>query len=180
MSAEILICPLCHTPRMPRKKGHAWFWGCQNYTACTETTTMTPLVPQNLHDRGESTETNKSTQRGLVSEEEDRHSSQKMEGHTELDLLQDEVGWAGEWLWGAHLEEQSAQNKRIETAFRLEQAMEKMSLITKLLEVNLEPAGQSRQARKNVCWVASKRQSPYGENFTKLSRRRRNYRATLL
>ena len=25
MSAEISICPLCHTPRMPRKKGDAWF-----------------------------------------------------------------------------------------------------------------------------------------------------------
>ena len=61
---------------------------------------MTPLVPQNVHDKGESTETNKSIQRGLVSEEEERHSSQKME-------------------------EQSAQNKVIETAFRLEQAMER-------------------------------------------------------
>ena len=40
------------------------------------------------------------------------------------------------------MEEPSVQNKVIETAFRLEQAMEKMSLITKLLEVNLEPAGQ--------------------------------------
>ena len=48
---------------------------------------MTPLVPQNLNDKGEITETNKSIQRELVSEEEERHSSQKMEGHTELDLL---------------------------------------------------------------------------------------------
>ena len=67
------------------------FGVAQNYTACTATTTMTPLVPQNLDDKGEITETNKSIQRGLVSEEEERHSSQKMEGHTELDLLQDEV-----------------------------------------------------------------------------------------
>ena len=52
---------------------------------------MTLLVPQNLDDKGEITETNKSIQRGLVSEEKERHSSQKMEGHTELDLLQDEV-----------------------------------------------------------------------------------------
>ena len=64
---------------------------CQNYTACTVTTTMTPLVPQNLDDKGEITETNKSIQRELVSEEEERRSSQKMEGHTELDLLQDDV-----------------------------------------------------------------------------------------
>ena len=42
----------------------------------------------------------------------------------------------------APLEEQSVQNKVIETAFRREQAMEKMSLITKLSEVNLEPACQ--------------------------------------
>ena len=62
------------------------------------------------------------------------------------------------------MEEQSAQKKVIETAFRLEQAMEKISLITKLLEVNLEPAGQWRQARKNVSWVASKRQrDPMGK-----------------
>ena len=40
MSAEIPICPLCHTPRMPSGKGDAWFWGCQNYTACTAPTTM--------------------------------------------------------------------------------------------------------------------------------------------
>ena len=45
---------------------------------------MTPLVPQSLDDKGEITET-------IKSEEEDRHSSQKMEGHTELDLLQHEV-----------------------------------------------------------------------------------------
>ena len=56
---------------------------------------MTPLVPQNLDDKGESTETNNSIQRCLVFEEEERHSSRKME-------------------------EQSAQNKMIETAFRLE------------------------------------------------------------
>ena len=59
----------------------------------------------------------KSTQQGLTSEEEKRRSSQNME-------------------------EQSVQNKVIETAFRPEQAMEKMSLNTKLLEVKLEPAGQ--------------------------------------
>ena len=53
--------------------------------------TMTLLVPQSLDDKGETTETIKSIQRGLVSEEEERHSSQKMEGHTELDLLQHEV-----------------------------------------------------------------------------------------
>ena len=55
--------------------------------------------------------------RELASEEEERRSSQ-------------------------NIEEQSAQNKVIETAFRLEQAMEKMSLIMNLLEVNLEPGGR--------------------------------------
>ena len=78
---------------------------------------MTPLVAQNLDVKGEITEANKSIQQGLASEEEERRSSQDME-------------------------EQSAQNKVVETTFRLEQAMEKMSLITKLLEVKLEPAGQ--------------------------------------
>ena len=78
---------------------------------------MTPLIAQNLDDKGEITEANKSIQRGLTSEEEKQRSSQNME-------------------------EQSAQYKVIETAFLLEQAMEKMYLTTKLLEVKLEPAGK--------------------------------------
>ena len=78
---------------------------------------MIPLMAQNLDDKGEITEANKSIQRGLTSEEKKRRSSQ-------------------------YIEVQSVQNKVIETAFRLEQTMEKMYLTTKLLEVKLEPAGQ--------------------------------------
>ena len=52
---------------------------------------MTPLVSQNLDDKGEITDANKSIQRGLASEEEERRSSQNME-------------------------EQSAQNKVIENS----------------------------------------------------------------
>ena len=48
MGAEIHVCPLCQTPRMPRRKGDAWFWGCQNYPTCTAPTTTTTPVPQNL------------------------------------------------------------------------------------------------------------------------------------
>ena len=48
MRGEIPICPLCHTPRMPKRKGDAWFWGCQNYPTRTAPTTATPPVPQNL------------------------------------------------------------------------------------------------------------------------------------
>ena len=33
---------------MPRRKGDAWFWGCQKYPTCTAPTTTTPQVPQNL------------------------------------------------------------------------------------------------------------------------------------
>ena len=73
------------------RKGEVWFWGCQKFSTCTVTITMTLLVPQSLDDKGETTETVKSIQRWLVSEEEERHSSQKMEGHIELDLLQHEV-----------------------------------------------------------------------------------------
>ena len=93
------------------------------YSERTVNITMTPLVAENLEDKGEITEANKSIQRRLASEEEERRSSQNME-------------------------EQSAKNKVIETALRLEQAMEKMSLISKLLEVK---ASQRRQARKNAC-----------------------------
>ena len=78
---------------------------------------MIPLMAQSLDDKGEITEANKSIQRGLTSEEDKRRSSQNME-------------------------EQVARNKEIETAFRPEQAVEKMYLTTKLLEVKLEPAGQ--------------------------------------
>ena len=48
MSGEIPICTVCHTPRMPRRKGDAWFWVCQNYPTCTAPTTTTPPVPQHL------------------------------------------------------------------------------------------------------------------------------------
>ena len=48
MSGETLICPLCRTLRMPRRKGDVWFWGCQNYPTCTAPTTATPPVPLNL------------------------------------------------------------------------------------------------------------------------------------
>ena len=34
---------------MPRRKGNAWFWRCQNYySTCTAPTTTNPPVPQNL------------------------------------------------------------------------------------------------------------------------------------
>ena len=78
-------------------------------------------------------------QRKLVSKEEKRHSSQKMEGRTGV---QDEVDGAKRSVGEAQLEAQAAQNKAIEAAFRVGQAMEKMSQITKLLEANLEPVGQ--------------------------------------
>ena len=48
MGAKIPICPPCHTSRIPRKKGEAWFRGCQNYPTCTAPTTTTPPVPQIL------------------------------------------------------------------------------------------------------------------------------------
>ena len=103
---------------------------------------MTPLVPQNLDEKGEITETNKSIQRELVSGEEERHSSQKIWRDTTNWIYRKTRPTEPRELKEAPLEEQSAKNKVIETAFRVEQAMEKMSLITKLLEVNLELAGQ--------------------------------------
>ena len=45
---SVPVCPLCHTPRMPRRKRHAWFWRCQNYPTCTAPTTTNPPVPENL------------------------------------------------------------------------------------------------------------------------------------
>ena len=48
MGDEIPLCPLCHTPRMPRKQGDAWFLGCQIYTTRTAPTTTTPPVPQHF------------------------------------------------------------------------------------------------------------------------------------
>ena len=86
------------------------------------------------------TGTSKSIQRKLVSEEEERHSSQKVEGRTELDLVQDEVDEAKRLLEQAHLEEQAAQIKVTEAAFREGEAMEEMSQIKKLLKAKVEPA----------------------------------------
>ena len=148
MGAEIPVCPLCHTPRMPRRKGDAWFWGCLNYPTCTAPTTTTPPVPQNLktlllkqqtqavndkkpakgcrhllvkplatgtgkgntcqlcgavNDKGEITGNSKSIQRKLVTDEEKHHPSQKVEGRTELDLVQVEVDDAKRLLEEAHL-----------------------------------------------------------------------------
>ena len=40
---------VCLETQLPsRRKGDAWFWGCQNYPMCTAPTTTTPPVPQNL------------------------------------------------------------------------------------------------------------------------------------
>ena len=117
MSARILLCLLCYIPRMQRKNEETWFWVCQNYTVCTVITTMIPPMAQNLDDRGRNHGSQQVRTARLTSEEEKRSSSQ-------------------------NVEEQSAQNKVIETAFRPEQAMEKMDLTTKLLEVKLQPAGQ--------------------------------------
>ena len=71
-----------------------------------------------------------------------RHSSQKVEGRTELDLVQDEVDEAKRSLEEAHLDAQAAQNLVIEAAFRVGQAMEEMAQIRKLLGVNPEPNDQ--------------------------------------
>ena len=77
-----------------------------------------------------------------MTDEGKRHSSPTVDGRTELDLVQDEVDEAKRLLEEDHSEAQAAQNKAIEAAFRVGQRMEKISLITKLLEVKLEPAGQ--------------------------------------
>ena len=50
MIVEIPIYLLGHTLRMPRRKGDAWFWVCENYTVCAVITTTTPPVVQNLDD----------------------------------------------------------------------------------------------------------------------------------
>ena len=82
-----------------------------------------------------------------------RHPSLKVEGRTELDLVQDEVDGAKRSLEEAHLEVQAVQNK----------AIERMSQITELLEANLEPGGQQRQVSRHVCWAAQKGKYRVGE-----------------
>ena len=79
-----------------------------------------------INDKGEITGTRNSIQRMLVSNEEKRHSSQKVEGRTELDLVQDEVDEVKRLLEEAHVEVQTAQNKVTEAAFLVGQAMEEM------------------------------------------------------
>ena len=75
------------------------------------------------------------------------HPCQKVEGRTELDLVQDEVDEARRLLEEAHVEVQAAQNKVTEAAFRdaafrVRQAMEEMAQIRTLLGVNPEPTDQ--------------------------------------
>ena len=95
-----------------------------------------------INDKGEITGTSKSIQRKLVTDEEKRHSSPKVAGRTELDLVQDDVDEAKRLLEEAHVEVQAAQNKVTEAAFRVGQVREEMSQIRKLLEAKLEPADQ--------------------------------------
>ena len=92
--------------------------------------------------KGEITGTSKSIQRKLVTDEKKIHSNRQVEGRTELELMQDEIDEAKRLLGEAHLEVQAAQSKVTEAAFRVGEAMEKMSLIKKLLEAKLEPADQ--------------------------------------
>ena len=66
--------PVGQTPANGTEKGNT----CQLYGAI-------------INDKGEITGTSKSIQRKLVFNEEKRHPSQKVEGRTELDLVQDEV-----------------------------------------------------------------------------------------
>ena len=77
-----------------------------------------------------------------MTDEGKHHPNRTVEGRTELDLVQDEVEEAKRLLEEAQVEVQAAQNKVIEAAFRVGQAMEEMSQIRKLLEANSEPAGQ--------------------------------------
>ena len=50
MGTEIPVCPLCLTPRMPRRKGDAWFWGCQNYPTCTDSHHYEPSSTTEFQD----------------------------------------------------------------------------------------------------------------------------------
>ena len=84
---------------------------------------MTPLVAQNLDDKGEITEANKSIQRGLASEEEERCSSQN--------------------IGGAICPEQSDRN-RIPTGTGHGKDVPHHETV----RGEIEPAGQRKQARK--------------------------------
>ena len=100
-----------------------------------------------------------------MTDERELHSNRTLEGRTELDLVQDEIDETKEIAGGSHLEVQAAQSKVTEAAFRVGQVMEGMSQIWKLLEANSEPADQWRQARRNVCWAASKKTKTMWERW---------------
>ena len=68
------------------------------------------------------------------------HSKRTVEGRTELELVQDEIGEAKRLLEEAHLEAQAAQSKVTEAACRVREAMEEMAKIRSLMEANLESA----------------------------------------
>ena len=100
-------------------------------------------------------------------------------------------GDAQNWIWckarddgakrsleEAHVGVQAVQNKEIEAAFRVGQAMEKMFQITKPLEANLEPAGRRTQVRRHrLLGGVKKAMTMWGQMVRKPSRRRRNFRS---
>ena len=151
MSAGILICLLCYTPRMPRKKEEAWFWGCQNYTVCTVITTMTPLMAQNLDDKGEITEANKSIQRGFRRGEA---------------TFQPEDG-------GTICPEQSDRNSIPTGTGDGEDVPDHETVGGELGASRSMKTGQKKRLLGGI-----KKTKTLWKNGTKLSRRRRNFRAT--
>ena len=163
MGAEIPICLLCHTPRMPRRKGARGF-GVAKIIQHVQHPPRRLLRCHRISTTG-------SRPRDVVScwsspgqvvrEREIRASCVEPSSTTRAKSREPASPYSGNWcptrrsgiparrcdeakrsLEDAHLEVQAAQNKAIEAAFRVGQAMEKMSQITKLLEANLEPAGQ--------------------------------------
>ena len=126
---------------------------------------MTLLVPHNLEDKREITETNNSIQRELVSEEEERHSS------IPARRWRDAPNWIycktksteprGSWkrpLGGTFCPEQSDRNSIPTGTGDGEDVPDHETVGGEL--------GTSRSmktSQKNACWVASKRQRPVGK-----------------
>ena len=110
--------------------------GCRHLLVIPRANGTGKLCGAIINDKGEIRGTGKSIQRKLVNDEGKRHSSRKVEGRTELDLVQDEVDEAKRLLAEAQVE-----NKVTEAVFRVGQAIEEMR---KLLEANSEPVNQER------------------------------------
>ena len=163
---------------MPRRKGDAWFRGCENHPTCT------PPVPRNLkmlllyqavNDRipakgcrhllvkpwANGTGNGNTCQLcgGSISDKDEITGTSKAIQRrpmtaertlAQLDLVQDEIDEAKRLLEEAHLEVQAAQSKVTEATCRVGEAMEEMA------KIRSQPIDENKSEETLAGWYQKK------------------------